>query len=402
MIKDEPVRLKKKKIIFFIPTLAGGGAERVMSELSLNFPGTIEQFIVLFENRVSYSHRAKIIFLSVDARENQNLFLKLFEILRRIYRFRKVVIDCDPDVVISFLQANMINVLVKFLLPHRKYKAIISERTATSRTDFVMKGFYGFVNRLTMRFVYRRAEAVVAVSQQIKNELISMFGIVAGRIRVIYNPVDSDKIMRFAQQPLEHPWFKQEVPIIINVGRFAEQKNQRGLLLAFARIYEQKRCRLLILGDGVLKDELWQLSQKLGVEKDVQFLEYQHNPFVYIARSMIFCLSSGFEGFPNVLVEAMAVGCSVIAFDCLSGPREILAPALPLSEKIRGVLKTDCGLLIENANLQALGDGIQMLLNDTALRKAYCRAGQQRVKDFSVQRTIDAYLDVCDLNKKKE
>jgi len=388
---------REKKIIFFIPTLATGGAERVMSELSLNLPEDIEQFIVLFEDKVSYGHHAKIVSLGVDVNASRNLLLKLFEIIRRIYRFRKAVLALDPDVVVSFLQANLINVLVGLSLPGRRYKMVISERTATSKIDLVMKGFYGFVNRTVLAAIYRRADVVIAVSAYIKDELIRMFKIDPKKLRVIYNPVDVVKISRLSQQLLELAWFMQDIPIIINVGRLTLQKNQRALLQAFAQIRKDQKCRLVILGDGELKQELQVLSQGLGVDQDVLFLGYQQNPFAYVARSTIFCLSSSFEGFPNALVEAMATGCPVVAFDCSSGPREILAPALSLTENISGVVKADYGLLIENGNDQALGEGLRIFLKDKALREAYRLRGQERVKDFSVQRTINAYLEVCGL-----
>lgn len=388
---------REKKIIFFIPTLATGGAERVMSELSLNLPEDIEQFIVLFEDKVSYGHHAKIVSLGVDVNASRNLLLKLFEIIRRIYRFRKVVLALDPDVVVSFLQANLINVLVGLSLPGRRYKMVISERTATSKIDLVMKGFYGFVNRTVLAAIYRRADVVIAVSAYIKDELIRMFKIDPKKLRVIYNPVDVVKISRLSQQPLELAWFMQDIPIIINVGRLTLQKNQRALLQAFAQIRKDQKCRLVILGDGELKQELQALSQGLGVDQDVLFLGYQQNPFACVARSTISCLSSSFEGFPNALVEAMATGCPVVAFDCSSGPREILAPALSLTENISGVVKADYGLLIENGNDQALGEGLRIFLKDKALREAYRLRGQERVKDFSVQRTTNAYLEVCGL-----
>ncbi|MDD5120695.1 MAG: glycosyltransferase [Candidatus Omnitrophica bacterium] len=393
----ENMLLKKNKLVFFIPTLSGGGAERVISELSLNLPAWVEQHIVLFENKISYSHKGKIISLGVNLSETKNLFFKLFEIIRRIYRFRKVVVSLNPDAVVSFLQANSINILVRLLLPTRKYKTVISERTAISKIDLIMNGLYGFVNRRVMKFIYRRADIVIAVSEHIKNELMRMFKVSPQRIRVVHNLVDAEKIKGLSQEIPGHPWFSQDIPIIVNMGRLSEQKNQTVLLKVFSEIHKERDCRLLIIGEGVLKDKLIKLSQQLDIGQDVSFLGYQNNPFAYVARSTVFCLSSSFEGFPNALVEAMAVGCPVVAFDCHSGPREILAPSMPPEEDFFGILKADYGMLIESGNVQALAEGIKIILNDKRLREEYCRAGRERVMDFSPVKTVDSYLEACGL-----
>ena len=387
--------LKKNKLVFFIPTLSGGGAERVVSELSLNFPASVEQHIVLFENKISYPYKGQIISLGLKSLGSQNFFVKPFEIFRRFLRFRKIVVELKPNAVISFLQANTINILVGLSLPFRKHKVIISERTATSKIDFIMKGLYGFVNRAVMKFVYRRADVIVAVSEHIKDELGCMFMIDSTRIKVIYNPIDVAKITRLSREKLDHPWFAQEVPVIVNVGRLSEQKNQKVLLMALSQIQKEKKCRLLIIGEGVLKEDLQRLAVQLRIDQDVLFLGYQQNPFVYMARSTIFCLSSSFEGFPNALAEAMAAGCPVIAFDCPSGPREILAPTLSMQDKIIGVKKAEYGILVENGNNQAMMAGIKMLLDNKALRESYARSGKTRALDFSPQKTINSYLEVC-------
>jgi len=383
------------KIIFLIPTLYGGGAERVVSELSSNLPDSLSQYIVLFRNKIGYPHRANVIVLDASDATSGNLATKAVDIFQRVIKFRRVVKDVKPDLVFSLLQGNTVNMLVRLSLRGSGYRTIVSERTATSKIGLITKGLYGFLNRTMMKMLYNRADRIIAVSEGVREDLALNFNVKKDKISVIYNPVDAEKIRALAAEAVDHPWFgKSDIPVIINVGRLAAQKNQKDLVIACAELRKRTACRLVIIGEGELKDELAKLAGVLGVSDDVAFLGFQENPFKYMARSSVFVLSSLFEGFPNALVEAMALGCPVVASDCLTGPREILAPGLAASSSIDGLLCAKYGLLFRPGDVRSMVSGIRTFLEDADLRARYSRLGQERARDFSIDKIVSAYLNI--------
>lgn len=383
-----------KKIIFLIPTLAGGGAERVVSELSCNMPADIEQHIVLFAPKIGYPHKSKLSSLGLDVRTSGNIFLKPAVIIKRFLRFRKIAKEIGPDAVISFLQGNILNVMVAMSLGKNRYRVVLSERTAISEIALIMKGLYGFINRMVIRFLYKRADRIIAVSEYIKDCLVDKFVADPSKVTVIYNPVDSERITAMAREDALHPWFKEDVPIIINVGRLSAQKNQRELILALPELKGSSNCRLVIIGEGELEDELRRMAASLGVDNRVLFMGHQDNPFKHIARSRVFVLPSLYEGFPNVLVEAMAAGCPVIAADCPSGPSEILKPESPKCGESEGLVETRYGMLFPSGDRQAMISGIKKLIDDGKMRLWYTEAAKKRVIDFNTKITVEKYLAV--------
>ena len=183
-----------------------------------------------------------------------------------------------------------------------------------------------------MPFVCRcflhRADAVVAVSRGVADDLVEHAPKCRDRIHVIYNPIITADIVSLAKQAVEHPWFGPgEAPVVLGVGRLSEQKDFATLIRAFALVRRRRPVRLLILGEGEERARLEALVAELGLAQDVSLPGYAENPYKYMSKSALFVLSSGWEGFGNVLVEALAVGTSVLTTDCKDGPHEILETA---------------------------------------------------------------------------
>lgn len=177
-----------------------------------------------------------------------------------------------------------------------------------------------------MRVVYPLVDQVVAVSEGVAEDATRVTGLPRERISVIRNPVVTDRLHRLAAEPLDHPWLSEDQPpLVVGAGRLTEQKDFATLLRAFARLRASRPARLVILGEGRLRTRLQSLAAELDIADDLALPGFTGNPYAWMARASVFVLSSAWEGSPNVLTEAMALGTPVAATDCPSGPREILA-----------------------------------------------------------------------------
>lgn len=177
----------------------------------------------------------------------------------------------------------------------------------------------------SVRRFYPWADAVVAVSQGVAEDIRSMGGAMA-RVVVVRNPVVTPGLAALAREASPHAWLTETgaPPVIMGMGRFTEQKDFATLIRAFARLRAGRECRLILLGRGRLEPGCRALAAQLGVAADVAFPGFADNPYAYLARARLFVLSSAWEGSPNALTEALALGVPVVSTDCPSGPRELL------------------------------------------------------------------------------
>ncbi len=178
---------------------------------------------------------------------------------------------------------------------------------------------------LPVRYLYPWADGIIAVARGVAEDLARIGGIPPERFHVIENPSITPELATLAAEPAPHWWLDDAgIPVILGAGRLREQKDFPTLLRAFALLRAERECRLIILGEGPDRTELEQLAASLGISGDVHLPGFTDNPYAWMARARLFVLSSRYEGSPNVLTEAMALGTPVVATDCPSGPREIL------------------------------------------------------------------------------
>ena len=171
---------------------------------------------------------------------------------------------------------------------------------------------------------YPRCDGVICVSQGAADDLAKLSDIPKDRLHIIYNPMVTDKLQSLKQAPTDHPWFNNDIPIILGVGRLEAAKNFPLLIEAFEQVRQRRSIRLAIIGDGSQHEALSRRIQQSPYVQDITLLGHQDNPFRFMARANVFVLSSSFEGLPGVLIEALACGTPVVATDCPSGPSEIL------------------------------------------------------------------------------
>ncbi len=185
----------------------------------------------------------------------------------------------------------------------------------------------GWLRRLSIKATYQRAGLVIANSGKIAEEVRDMTGVDPARIIRIPNPTVAEDVLERSSRPVSHRWFHDKgPPVVLAVGRLAKQKDFSTLLAAMGilRMEYGLEARLIILGEGNERKKLGDMARSLGLEGAIDMPGFVPEPFPYMARASIFVLSSAWEGSPNVLIEALAIGVPVVSTDCPSGPREIL------------------------------------------------------------------------------
>ena len=361
-------------IVFVINSLAGGGAE-----------GALVNLITAMETKLRDFTTHLVLLDLEDERYSAPSFVQKhvldanFSLVKSIYLLTGLLRELSPLVTISFLnRANCANVIASRLL---KFPCIISERIHTS--SHLGNGAVAAVNKAIVRFTYRLASQVVAVSNGTRDDLITNYGVPSDNIRVIYNPIDVDRITKKAA---EAPAVSLAEPYILGVGRLAPNKNFHLLIHAYraANIAE----KLVILGEGDQRASLEQLIDRLELAGRVLLPGYVPNPYPLMRAARLFVCSSNAEGFPNALVEAMALGCPVVSTDCDSGPGEILQSAP--TARCTAVTKATWGVLVPTNHVSALVEAIRLGLQPET-RTMYANSGRNRAGHFSVEASVDQY-----------
>jgi glycosyltransferase involved in cell wall biosynthesis len=243
---------------------------------------------------------------------------------------------------------------------------------ALSRRNLIQR----WLRRSAIVYCYRQADVIIANSKGVAQDIASVTGISLENIHIVNNPAVSPDIFIEAEEPAGHPWFGPESPpVILGVGRLVRQKDFSALLRAFAILRSKRHCRLVILGEGKEHDRLTSLAEELDIQEDVDLPGYVSNPFAYMSRAAQFVLSSRWEGSPNVLIQALALGLPVVATDCRSGPREILSNGL-------------YGPLVPVGDVEALYQAMLQLL-DSPPDKHFLQAGAE---PFRVDKCTKAYM----------
>ncbi len=392
----------KKKIAFIIPTLRDGGAERVLSNISINLDDSVDQRILVWDaDDIDYPYKGELVDLNLPY--TKNLLIKLRNVINRVLVVRKYKKKNNITTTISHLEGpNMVNILSK-----QKDKVIICVHNFQSRER---EGIKGNMYKFLMRKLYNKADIIACVSENIKLDLVKVFNLNEDKIKVIYNPFDIKKIQTMMEEDIEDEYKHIfENPVVINVGRLTNQKAQWNLIRSFTKIKEEvPNCKLVILGQGELEQQLKSLVNKLGLQDSVHFLGFKTNPFKYINKSKVFALTSLYEGFPMCLAEAMACNTAVISVDCKSGPREMLAPKSDIFKHVKdlefeeyGILAPEFNVSLQEIEEKSIGQveevfakGIIKLLKDENLRNEYVKLGKVRVNTFDVDKILNEWHEV--------
>jgi glycosyltransferase involved in cell wall biosynthesis len=308
---------KELKIALFVPSLIGGGAERVMLNLARGFSLRLAFVdLVVAVNEGAYADQANDIKV-VDLKSNC-LAGSLIPLVKYL-RVNK------PDILLASMPYANLIAIAAAIFAGRRTRVVIS-----SHENVIQRWRYGSLKDkvilIAARFGYRFATSLVAVSFGTLKSDKQFFGhVIPSNATYIYNPIIESAKKIHKQRFFVSPANKSYKVKIVSAGRLSYEKDYETLLRAFAEVQVNCNCSLTIYGEGQLRDELQNSAAKLGVAHLVDFPGFINNLDEILLEYDIFVLNSLWEGFGNVLVEALAAGCSVVSTDCPTGPREILA-----------------------------------------------------------------------------
>jgi len=281
-----------------------------------------------------------------------------------------------PFAICAFLTYTNYSSILAKMISGNKTPLLLSERNNLSIN--LKNERLTFIKKILIRNLYPKANAIIALSEGVKRDLIVNFRINEEKCNVIYNGIDLDNIEILSMEPVDHPWFNENIPVIIACGRLTKQKNYPMLLKAMGIIKKKQPVRLLILGDGEERSKLESLTSEFGVRDSIDFLGFQKNPFKFMAKATLFVLPSSWEGFGNVLIEAMACGVPIISTNCPYGPDEIITDGIN-------------GILIPVNDEKALSEAIMRLFKNNSLRKRLAEEGRKRAEDFRIEKMVAEY-----------
>lgn len=370
---------ESNQLIFVINSLEGGGAERVLcnwlSELENDFINArVDVFLILLD--------------SAERKNQPPPFVKVIELdsngglISSFFNLKKRMSIMNPGLVVSFLTRS--NIVSTMVCRASKVPVIISERVNTSQ--HFANTAQGIISKFLIKHIYPRADEVLAVSEGVKNDLVSNYGLDKSKCVVVHNGYDIESLELKASSGMD----KLTVPAkyAIAIGRLVVNKNFELLIKAYAK--SNIDIPLLILGEGPVFQALDALIQELSQQSNITLLGYVENPYPLLKGASFLVSTSNAEGFPNGIAESLCLGVPVLATNCESGPAEIIAQDSLFSSNGPVVFKY--GILIPTNDLSATVDGLEQMYSNVE------RFDEQNIKnraaDFSFVRLRENLLQI--------
>ncbi len=403
--------MMNKKIYVLCNSLGGGGAER--QAISLNSFLNIDKYIIIYDTVEYDIDKEKVVHIGVkNTSKTFSIFYRIKSLIFAIVRLKKYV-ESDA-IVVSFLeQSNYLNIISKLFFKHT---AILNTQVVASIEN--RKGLKR-INNFFIRVLYPFADKICCNSELIKKDFVKYYGLNAEKITVIYNSYQIPYIIDRSLEPLneiESSIFNSG-KVLLSAARLNMNKAQWHIVRILPNLLKLKPdIKIILLGQGELKSKLYQLAIDLGIKTYCQgiskgepttgyslyFWGFSDNPHKFMKNADLFIFTSTLEGMPNALNECLICGTPIISTDCISGPREILAPNSDLDTILLAPEKTASGVLMptfekefQNSSVAFLPaeqlwvDEILSLINDKEQLNQMRLNAQQRGKEFDYLLKID-------------
>lgn len=362
----------KKRIVFLLPNLAGGGAEQValtiIKYLKEN-TSDLEIELVLQEKEGPLLDN------------NYDYILANRNTLGSILSFYSYAKNKKIDLVVSFMvSSNIVALIVNLLLRKKqRYRTILTTHNNISyEREKANKTFKGKIVSLLIKSLYKNTDKHISVSKGCSREIENYLDNTCS-VDTIYNPIPVKEIKSRIHKKPDHRFFDVDTPLIISVGRLHSLKNFPLLFNVIKKVLKKHRVNLLILGEGDERKKLEKIIHNYGIQDNVDLFGFVPCPSDYIAHASLFVLTSKFEGFGNVIVESMACGTPVVSVNAPFGPIEIIGK------------NSEYGLLVDSYSADRIADAIEKLLESKKLSIFYRQQGLLRADNFDVNKICHQY-----------
>ncbi|NPA14408.1 MAG: glycosyltransferase [Aquificae bacterium] len=301
--------------------------------------------------------------------------------LQRALELAEIFENEKIDVCLGFMRPQSVVMALSKILKGKNFKTNLVGSVHNSDNYLSYNRWYHLPYRFLVRKLFQKLDAIVAVSESVKQDLIEAFFLPKDLIKVIHNPIDTDLVRQKAKEPIE-PYLEKvfQQPTVVNVARMEIQKGLNHLINIFARVAKEiPSAQLVLIGDGSQRRKLEDQITNLGLENNVHLLGWKENPFKYIARSKVLALTSLWEGLALVILESMALGIPPVAFKTRGGHVEVLK---------------DCCPLVDYPNEEAYAKVLIKILTDQSYYQSLKNNALTKVKEFSADRVAQKYLNL--------
>lgn len=363
--------MNKKHLAIVVSFSGNGGVEKMMINLINEFTKyenlSIDLLLIKDKSKYLQNISEKVNIIKLRSKHSSTSFIPILLYLKKN----------TPDAVLVAKERAGRAVILAKLLSRNNSRIVLRLGTNLARAMQGKHALARFIRYKLTRFFYRHFSAIVAVSDGVRQDTHTVSNVPLENIHVIRNPVITPQLLQQSTHTPNHPWLtRKTLPVIMGAGRLTQQKGFDTLIQAFALINKQIKSRLIILGDGDPKKELIELATTLGVQDLVDFPGFTNNPYSYLSHADLFILSSRWEGSPNALTEAMALGTQIVSTDCPSGPSELLQ-----NGKIAPLVPVDDPATLANAAIQVLNNPIDpQKIKDAVSSYTPARAAEEYLK----------------------